>query len=93
MLIVLKSNDEHLRASSSASIQHFPAALFGALKIRCEVGRGWTTAPIVSPSGPRAALQKNNKSNLNYGRNTDNRPLITTFSKNSGPLFTDESTF
>ena len=33
-LIVLKSKLEHLNASSSASIQHFPAALLGARKIR-----------------------------------------------------------
>ena len=54
-LIVLKSKLEHLNASSNASIQHFPAALLGARKIRWEVGRGCTTAPMVSPSGPRAA--------------------------------------
>ena len=33
-LIVLKSKLEHLNASSNASIQHFPAALLGARKIR-----------------------------------------------------------
>ena len=44
-----------LRASSRASIQHLPAALVGARKMRWEVGSGWTTAPIVSPSGPRLA--------------------------------------
>ena len=54
-LIVLRSKLEHLNASSRASIQHFPAALFGALNIKWEVGKGCTTAPIVSPSGPRAA--------------------------------------
>ena len=54
-LMVLKSKLEHLNASSNASIQHFPAALFGARKIKWEVGNGCTTAPIVSPSGPRAA--------------------------------------
>ena len=54
-LIVLRSKLEHLNASSKASIQHFPAALLGALNIKWEVGNGCTTAPIVSPSGPRAA--------------------------------------
>ena len=33
-LIVLKSKLEHLNASSKASIQHFPAALFGVLNIK-----------------------------------------------------------
>ena len=33
-LMVRKSKLEHLNASSKASIQHFPAALFGARKIR-----------------------------------------------------------
>ncbi len=54
-VIVLSSSDEHLSASSSASIQHLPAALVGALKMRCDDGSGCTTAPSVSPSGPRAA--------------------------------------
>ena len=54
-LIVLKSKLEHLNASSRASIQHLPAALFGALNIKCDVGSGCTTAPMVSPSGPLAA--------------------------------------
>ena len=40
LLIVLSNKDEHLRANSKASIQHRPAALFGALKMQCEVGRG-----------------------------------------------------
>lgn len=43
---------EHRSANSRASIQHLPAALLGALKIRWEVGNGWTTAPMVSPPGP-----------------------------------------
>ena len=53
--MVLSSNEEHLKASSRASIQQRPAALLGALKMQCEVGRGWTTAPMASPSGPREA--------------------------------------
>ena len=47
--------DEQRRASSRASIQHLPAAFVGARKIRWEVGRGWTTAPSDSPSGPLLA--------------------------------------
>ena len=53
--MVLSNKLEHLSASSSASIQQRPAALLGALNMQCEVGRGCMTAPMASPSGPRAA--------------------------------------
>ena len=55
LLMVLNKSEEHLKANSKASIQQRPAALLGALKMQWDVGRGWTTAPMDSPSGPRAA--------------------------------------
>lgn len=55
-LIERTSNEEQRSESSSASIQHFPAADDGARKIKYEVGNGcMRTAPIDSFSGPRGA--------------------------------------